>query len=490
MATRISLVNIEGQFFRECPRSSVEFVKNNQNYLLQFVDFDDFIYCGENMDEKKTAAVEYHLLQIRACLARTLWRHEIFIGIEVIDRLLFDLLITNQDMDFVPRFFSLIRDKQLHRDGFVLFPLHSFGVLGLGFYHFLKKNKNMTNMFLEDADLAITAQTNDTKQTMDFLNDAKDMFGIKHRIPIDTLEHFMRSRSLHWFSRNQLFAIRIRSFSGSYYENQFAYILKLRLYSAMIMMLSALENLSYENNILMYGNSTNDGVMKYGSSAKVNNFQTLDIKHYLVFETPIGGKKELSAYCVPMNVSRLELAQLSDLNVQIDPRYWTKTRAKNRLMALHRAISEVEQGYLNHVILGNEKTAHARVFRKLLISIDSFRRSFSAGVKPSEAVIFLSIAFESLLTDFYSRGVIERLHRRVKLSLRGIRGTRRLQSSVVELYKCRGEIVHTGSADKFPKLAEAQKAYVFCFQHVVSRLPHLQKKSSKPISDILGDTST
>ena len=125
MATRISLVNIEKQFVREYPRDSVEFVKNNQNYLLQFGDFDDFIYHSEDIDEKKTSAIEYHLLQIRACLARTLWRHEIFIGIEVIDGLLFDLLITNQDMDFVSRFFSLIRDKQLHRDGFVLFPLHS-----------------------------------------------------------------------------------------------------------------------------------------------------------------------------------------------------------------------------------------------------------------------------------------------------------------------------------------------------------------------------
>ena len=348
-------------------------------------------------------------------------------------------------------------------------------------------------MFLEDAGLAITAQTNDVEQTIDFLNNAKNMFGIRHCIPIDTLKHFTRSRSLNWLSRNQLLAIRIRSFRGSYYENQFIYILKLRLYSAMIMMLSALEGSSYTNK-LMRGDSVSDDVMKHGSSVKVNNLQTLDIKHYLVFETPIGRKKELSIDCVPINVSRLELAQLSDLNVQIDPRYWTKTKAKNRLTELYKAISKIERGYLDHVILGNKKTIHTRVFRKLLISIEAFRRSFSAGVKLSEAVVFLSIAFESLLIDSYSRGVIKRLHRRVKLSLRGIRGTRRLQSSVVELYECRGAIVHTGSADRFPELAEAQRAYVLCFQHVVSCLPSLPNESTSPtgspIGDILGDTST
>ena len=351
MATRIS--NIENEFIRKCPRKSVVFLKNKQNFLQQFGDFDDFIFRSEDIDKKQANATEYHLLQVRACLARALWRHEVFIGIDMIDRVLFDLLITRQGADFTSRFFDLIRKKTLHHPGFVLFPLHSFGVLGLGFYHFFKKN--MVNMFLEDAGLAITAQTNSREQTINFLKNVKNVFDIKHHIPVDTLEHFTRSRPLRWFSGNQLLAVRIRSFSGSYYENQFVYILKLRLYSSMIMMLSALEGSSYANDILKHGKSASDDIMKHGSSAKVNNWQTLDIKHYLVFETPIGKKKELSVYCVPMNKSRLELVQLSDLNVQIDPRYWTKTKAKNRLTKLHKAISEVEQGYLAHVILEKKR---------------------------------------------------------------------------------------------------------------------------------------
>ena len=491
MATRINFVKIENEFTRKCPRKSVVFLKNKQHFLQQFMYFDDFIFRSEGIDKKQAKAIEYHLLQIRTCLVRILWRYEIFISIDVITRLLFDLLITRRGVDFVSRFFALIRNRGLHRTGFVLFPLHSFEALGLGFLHFINRKSNMMDMFLEDAGLAITVQTNDKQRTIDFLKRAKNVFGIKHYLPIDILEHFMRSRSLHWFEKNPLLAFRIRSFHEFYYENQFVYILKLRLYSSMIMMLSALENSSYTDKTLKYRNSVSDDVMKHGSSAKINNWQTLDIKHYLTFETPIGAKKELSAYCVPMNVSQLELAQLSDLNVQIDPHYWTKTRAKSRLAKLYVTISEVEQGYLYHVILGNKNTVHTRVFRKLLISIDAFRRSFSAGIKHSEAVVFLAIAFESLLTDFYAHGVIDRLHRRVKLSLRGrdIRGIRRLQSSVVELYKCRGEIIHTGSADKFTKMAEAQKAYVVCFQHVVSCLPCLPKQSSKPIGDILGDTS-
>jgi len=41
----------------------------------------------------------------------------------------------------------------------------------------------------------------------------------------------------------------------------------------------------------------------------------------------------------------------------------------------------------------------ARVYRKLLDSIDYFRRSFSAGADDRAAVVSLAIAFEALLMD-------------------------------------------------------------------------------------------
>jgi hypothetical protein len=238
---------------------------------------------------------------------------------------------------------------------------------------------------------------------MAFLDHARTAFGIRHRLPTDTVEHFMRSRPLRWIEHNPLMALRVRSFTGSYYENQFIYMIRLRMSTALIMMLSVMEDRPNPEKRLVHG-----------SSARVNNWQTLDIKHYLTFETPIRPRSVLSAYCIPMNAAWLELALLSDLNVDIDPRAWAREKAQKRLSSLNETISGIEKGFLNHSILGSRDALRGRVYRKLVTSIDFFRRSFSAGVRPSEAVVALAIAFEALLTDHYAPRVTERILRRVR----------------------------------------------------------------------------
>jgi len=455
-------------------KGAVKFLSTRIGFLEPFTNFEDFILHGSELDENKTKAIEYHLWVVRDGLARILWRNEVFIGINVIDQLIFDLLRSGKGSDLASEFFNLIQELGLHREGFVLFPLHSFGVLGLGFYRFVEKAS--PNMILGDTGLAITAQTNSEEQTIEFLNSAKAAFGIKQNIPVDLVQHFTRSRSLHWTVRNPLLAVRIRSFSGTYYENQFIYTLKLRLSTALIMMLSALEN-----------RPDTDSAELFSSSRWVNNFQTLDIRHYLTFETPAGKGKDLSVRCVPMNVSPLELARLSDLDVEVDPRYWMKSRAKIRLEKLISAIAKIEHGYLKHVILGSNDPLQQRVYGKLLISIDAFRQSFSVNARQSDATISLAIAFESLLIDSYSRGIVAKLKRRVELCLYGQSGARRYQDVIAALYSRRSEIVHLGSTKDFEDMAVAHRVYVLCLQHIVSQLENLPRVSGKPIGDILGD---
>ena len=474
MVIRAKPSNLKNKAVGKVVWKSVDYLTAQQDFLKQFSDIDDLVLLDEESNERKVKAIQHHIWKTRAALARILWSHEVFIGIDVIDRLIFDLLLLGKGSDLVSEFFAVIQKKGLHREGFVLYPLHSFGLLGFGFLDLFEKAS--VNMILGETGLAITAQTNSEERTVDFLNEVKNAFGIKQNVPLDLVEHFMRSRRLHWLANNPLLAVRVRSFSGTYYENQFIYMLKLRLSTALIMMLSTLEDPPAADN-----------VWRLGSTARVNNFQTLDIKHYLTFETPIGKRVNLSAYCVPMHAAPLELADLSDLFVEIDPRYWMKTRANIRLKKLNIAMSQIERGYLNHVILGSNKLVQGRVYRKLLISIDAFRRSFSARTRHSEATISLAIAFESLLTDAYSQGVAHRLVRRVQLCLRGVPGTLCYQKVVGDLYDHRSDIVHSGSAKPFGDMAVAHRVYVLCLQHVVSRLPNLPNESAKPIGDILGD---
>ena len=453
---------------------ALEVVAERRSFLKNFDDFDDFIFRGEDVNRRAAAAIEHNLRLVRTRLARILWSNEVFIGINIIDQLLFDIAKSEDASTLIPAFLTFIQEKKLHRAGFVLYPLHSFGVLGLGFFRYFRKS--LPYMTLQTAGLCITAQTNTTSDTFSFLNHVREAFGIPQRLPTEVVEHFIRSRPLHWIERNPLMAVRVRSLTGTYYENQFIYMLKLRMSTALVMMLSVMEDRTVSDKRLVHGSST-----------RVNNWQTLDIKHYLTFETPGSRRSTLTAYCIPMHTAQLELALLSDLNVNIDPVAWGKTKARRRLSQLTQTIATVEKGFFEHSMLGDRNSMKGRVYRKLVTSIEAFRRSLSAGVRHTEAVVSLAIAFETLLTDHYAPGVKERIARRVALYLRGVPGTRRYQETVSELFDCRGAIVHQGTTVNFSGMRTAHQAYVLCLQHIVPRLEGLPVGEETPIAHVLGD---
>jgi hypothetical protein len=441
-------------------------------FLRQFEDFDDFIFRADKVDSRKASAVEHHLRKARAALARTLWGQEVFLGIDVIDHLLYDVY-AHVSRDPIKQFFEIVAAEGLHRPGFVLYPLHSFGVLGLGFFRFFQDAE--FHLTLADAGIALTAQTNSAEASLRFLNEVRKSFGIRKRIPNDTVEHFVRSRPLKWLERNPMLAVKVRSFTGSYYENQFVYILKLRMSTALIMMLSAMGK-QYDR----------DDFLERSSSTRVNNWQTLDIRHYLVFETPPLKRPELLAYCIPMNAARLQLAHLSDLSADLDARAWRSKRAMRNLDGIRAALRTIETGYLTHVVIGTKHKLAQRVYRKLVDSIDYFRRAYSAGAKPSEAIVWLAVAFETLLTDYYAPQVNARIERRVGVCLKGTAGVRKYTRAVAELFEHRGAIVHQGRAAGDLDLLKPRRAYILCLQRIASLLDSLPRESGRPIGDLLG----
>ena len=66
-----------------------------------------------------------------------------------------------------------------------------------------------------------------------------------------------------------------------------------------------------------------------------------------------------------MNAARLQLAELSDLNADIDPRAWSSPRAVDRLERIRLALNALETGYLKHHVLGDRQKLKAQVTVKL-----------------------------------------------------------------------------------------------------------------------------
>jgi len=278
-----------------------------------------------------------------------------------------------------------------------------------------------------------------------------------------------------WLTRNPLMMVRIASHTGAYYENQFVYTLKIRIAAALAAMLYAL------------GAERDYKVGRSASSASVNNWETLDIRHYLIGEA--GDKKSapVDLRRVPMNVAALDLARLSDLTLTLSSRTLGLNFLKSARQRLVPALKAVESGHLTHVNTLSHDKVRRKVFARIVTALDWYLQSFSARVTDDEAVVALAVAFETLLTDAYAPGVSARIQRRVRICLRRKHGIEDYLAAVVSVMEARGAIVHNGSTLREAEVIKAQAAFALCFEAVVAHLPHVGTSLDQPIGAMLGD---
>ncbi len=193
--------------------------------------------------------------------------------------------------------------------------------------------------------------------------------------------------------------------------------------------------------------------------------------------------KHLTGKAVPIH-KRRQVDALSDLAVELDPRYWG--RRSDQESEVYGAVDALYGGYLQHSIGRSAHDALSRTYRKIFDAVDYFRRSHQGTDQDWSAAVSLATAFEMILTDQFDRGIAERLRRRVQLLLKGVPGTRRYQAAVVELYDARSGTVHRGEVTDLD-LSTARRAFVLVFLALMRRVPTMQPKQAQPISFLTGD---
>ncbi len=466
------------------------YLTKERSFLSGHNNYDDFIdKCikAEEAAESATAKAQdkklwgdYQratklLVQARAGLLRVLWRHDVYLSSNVVDRLLFEFACDASVTDLIGTFFSFVLDRGLHNPGFVLYPVHSFGIQGFGFLGLLETST--PHVDLRSAGIILTPQTNSKEKTLDFIDQVRAALGITQTVPCDFQWEF-NSEVLAWLTKNPLLAVRMSSVTSGYYENQLIIVVKLRIATALVLMLATM------------GDTDRSNPDAYNlSTTRTNNWETLDINHYIVFEIGTAvGDNTLDVRRTPMNLSRTELATLSDLNVDIDPLDWTKPERQALLHTITYGVAELERGYLSDWILGDRKSTRAKVFRKLYLSVSYFHRSFRSTQQTDESTVALAVAFETLLTDGYQRGGVKaRVARRVAICVAGQADESSIKSEVGKLMERRGEVVHEGASDISVDLNAARRAYVLCFLEVVAKLPQLTPGLSQPVGHLLGD---
>lgn len=451
---------------------SISFLKSKSVELAKFEDVEDLVFQVDlDHPQAHLRGVDFNFRVVRAAVAKALWSRGLFIGLSVLDDLLFGAFRDNRIADPIGHSLSVIRDNDVHKPGFVLYPIHSLGVNGVGFLEFFTKSR--VQLAIASAGLLLRPQTNSIEGSLQFLDDAREAFSITPKISKDSVEHYHRSRPTKWLTHNPLMAVRVRMFSGTYYENQQFLVIKLKIATSSLFMMAALQH-----------GLSRRGRDVWGSTRRVNNFQTLDIHHYLVFERPVRGGS-LNTKCVPMNVRPAELTDLSALPIDLAPKFWSnREHLVNEIVGY---LAELETKYMELHVLGNGKGSRAKAFGKIFSALTYFRRSFKSRGDIGEQVMNLAIAFEVLLTPRYAKGVGERVERRIRLALKGIKGSRRLQAATRDLYTARSEVVHHGTTSVVYDLSSGQEAFVYVFLGVARKLGNIPSTTDDPIGVILGD---
>jgi len=226
---------------------------------------------------------------------------------------------------------------------------------------------------------------------------------------------------------------------------------------------------------------------RHRNSSFVNNFETLDIAHYLIGEAIPG--HPMSIRRVPMNVSPLELAKLSDVAATLSTKTLSMSRMRRLAPKVTQALNTVERGYFRHVNLATHSKSENRLYRRLLTALDWFRQSFSARANEAEAIVALAVALETLLTDQYAPAIAKRLRRRIGICMKGVPGVASYQNSVEAIYYARSSIVHTGEPDHSIDIHRGQVAFTRCFCAIAERLKTWTPTSDNAMANLLGDVA-
>jgi hypothetical protein len=459
--------------------NSANFLTGRKNVLTKYESFDDFVYdlAGDPL-AAELAGLEHHMAVVRNGVLNVLRKNAIFIGSSVIEELVFEAFKNvSGAKQPLALLYEIVRDAGLHEPGLLIFPLHSTGILGFGFARALARGLHYgdleTEFVVPEAGLLFSPQTNSTSGTLRLMKRAQDHLHLQRSIPEESLQHHMRVQPTAWLTRNPLLLVKTRVFSGSTYENQRFLLLKLRIATALLLFLSSLER-----------GLKGKKPAKWTSSQATNNWQTLDIHHYLVYQASGRRGARYVGKRIPMNVDLTDLVEVSGIGVDFHPEAWKKRpHVTKRLIT---ALAIVERGYLRHEMIKSEDDIKGRMYRKLFSCLGYFHRSFRPRSRYEERCVNLAIAFETLLTDS-SGSPRKTISRRSMLALKGVPNASKLRRSAVATYKTRNSIVHSGSTILRPDIRVAQTAFTYCFLAVVERLHRLPRESASPVGEILGD---
>jgi hypothetical protein len=447
--------------------NSVTFLLTKRPVLPRYDYIEDLVVDQDYAPTTDFSGFIHHFSQVRQAILRILWRNGVLIGPTVIDNLLYSALKDPTVASPVLKVLSVIEDVGLHRPGFVLYPIHSFGIAGWGLLGFITGRR--LNFIDKISGIALTPQVNNEDELVKFLKAATTKLKMKRKIAIADISNHETRGILKWLLYNPLLLVKCRTFSQEYFENQFLLVIKLKLATTLVSMLYSMQKKSNANRV-------------YSTSA-INNFPTLDIRHYLVFQVNPKKQSTFDVRRIPMNLRSAELAELSELNIQLNLLAWKRSALAERLS---KAIMKFERSYMENCVGIDQVTPTIKVYRKIYLALEYFRRSFRSSSKVEDQIVTLATAFEILLIDS-SRSQMNSITDALKILLKGIRGGPVMVSAARRLYKLRNQSVHAGKCSGEPNWRRCRLAFIHAFLVIFGKLTKMgtMGTTSTPMQDVI-----
>ncbi|HEX7947129.1 MAG TPA: hypothetical protein VF495_20870, partial [Phenylobacterium sp.] len=249
------------------------------------------------------ASIERILFELLRLARAQLAAQKVHVGHTVLELAVFNAM-RDGSSDPVADIVASVRSQRLHEPGFVLYPLFGFGLLNAPDTSLM--DSRAVEIIDGAAGIAVTSRRGDTADLQGFLDRAMTGLGVVGALPKRDINHFVAMRGVTgWLLTNPLLLVRIRSISMGARENQSAYLRAIGHRATLLGLASALAKPRSANRLLA------------GSTQAASNQDTLDFRHYFVFESPGDANKPLRTDRISMGPRRAPLVQLADLHVDV-----------------------------------------------------------------------------------------------------------------------------------------------------------------------------
>lgn len=406
----LTFMTQENKLRKKCENSIQRFVRSKEKFK-GFSSFEDwYLYASDHDAPSANKEIQY-LDSIKKYFDFQFRKKDVYISSSGLDQIIFYCIQNSSIDEFINDVLNDVLISNLTDKSVVIFPIHNFGFQFLGIKNIF--NSSLTSLMYED--FQISTQTNSFEKTNELINS----FCIKHLSkPIDSalLQHFFLSRSLRWLEKNPLLLFSFNFSQLNPFENQAIILEKLAHITNQLYFISVLR-------------SDNSDLGRLFSTKMTNNWETLDLKHFLTFN---GFNQAM--FCKPIHY-RYDLL-FNEMHLNIDLLATTKKIVKWEREAI-KCLDKIFEGNKNYLLTGNK---NFNIHHKVSNSLKFFRRSVKA-VNEEDKIININIAIEALLLD-NEGDKVAKIFDRLDKSLKYYRTKVESLEQVEKVIKERNNIVH------------------------------------------------